>query len=138
MTLAERLQWHLYKPVNKLMAEFLSDGTPEIELLEKTLVANKKELEAVEFAFIDRFQPELVVNHKGRPVSEPKVQIVQQKVITKFKIVDMPSDKAYVINWTDENKKKQKKKFRYGRCGTEAAMAKAEEFKAGLIKHFYG
>ena len=143
--LSERLKEHIECPVNGLMAEFMKDASPVIELLEETFVpagaqghGHERALEEIENTYIVRYNPPLnIKNKKPERAKNIKVQRVEEKHITKFQINDVEKDGAFVINYTD-NGKAQKKKFRYKSCGKDAAMAKAEEFRNSLIKKYYG
>ena len=139
--LNERLKEHIECPVNGLMAEFMKDASPVIEMLEETLVpAGSKLLEEIENTYIVRYNPPLNIKNKKKSETRAKavkIQRVEEKHITKFQINDVERDGAFVINYTD-NGKAQKKKFRYKSCGKDAAIAKATEFRNSLIEKYYG
>jgi len=149
-TLDIRLAQHFDKPVNQKMEEFLKTTDKDnvkIELLEETMLCkndsssgrhNHRELELLEIEWIKALNPPLNVLHKVKAPKKPvKIEIKQERIITRFKVIDNEKMKAYCITFSEPGKQYcTKKVFRYKK-DKPAALAKAQAFRQQLIQRFY-
>ena len=132
--------------VNKLMADWIYNNDPElsgkiqIKLLEQIDIVNDRKkgrfLENIENAWISNMKPTLNIKNLDNPI--PKTDHTKtipntRKETKRFKINDQPNSRYYIIRWT-ENDKKINKKIYYVKIDKPTALIKAEQFRTALIK----
>ena len=128
----KREEQHKQKPISKEMAEALA--RPHVTNVIARWVCTKHQIDTLETEMIraallagDDLRNKKKV--KGIKPTEPVAVVKHTVVITNYPILDDTTRQSYHIRWG-----KQKKEFRYARCGKEAAYKKAEAFRNNLIK----
>jgi len=128
----KRKKQHIAKPTSKVMAAALA--RPHETITIKECLSTKRQLDALETEAIRDaiMRGETLLNKKkvkGIKRAEPVAVIKHTVIVTKYPILDDIAKQRLNIRWG-----KEKKVFGYARCGKEAAMRKAEEFRNNLIK----
>jgi len=141
--ITEREKEHKDKPVNKLMREVVDKPGVTITLIKDVPCLSSKDLLKYEDEYIEMYRQQgynvinVKCNIKNKKAKDIKEIEIKQDKHYKFEIKDNEKEAAYMINYTDEDGKYVKKKFRYKKVGKQTALAAAEAFREELITKFY-